>query len=165
MDNGPMKRALAFLCFLIPACGSPPKNSAAPELSEVQDSRLNYRTKMDSDSENAFGLQSVRFDYRSADINDQAKATLLANAQVLKSHPDLQIQLEGHTDARAGIAYNLQLGEKRALAVQKFLVIQGVSKARLSVVSYGKEQPLPGPDNAEQDRKNRRVNFVVTTLE
>jgi outer membrane protein OmpA-like peptidoglycan-associated protein len=159
-----MRPAALLIFALITACGGAP-TASSPEQTEVRDSRLNYQTKMDSDSGNAFGLQSVQFDYRSAVVDDEAKAKLLANVEVLKSHSNLVIQIEGHTDATAGVAYNLALGDQRAAAVQKFLVTHGIFRGRLSTVSYGKEQPLPGTHDSAQDRKNRRVNFVVTTLE
>jgi peptidoglycan-associated lipoprotein len=116
----------------------------------------------DSDSGKAMGLQTVYYGYDSSALDSGAKATLTANAQILKERQNIKVQLEGHTDERGGIQYNIALGERRANSAKAFLVDQGVSADRISIISYGKEKPLdPGHDEAAWS-KNRRANFRIT---
>jgi peptidoglycan-associated lipoprotein len=68
--------------------------------------------------------------------------------------------LEGHTDERGGREYNLALGQKRAEAVLKSLVLLGANESQLEAVSYGKERPaVQGSDEAAWAR-NRRVELI-----
>jgi peptidoglycan-associated lipoprotein len=67
--------------------------------------------------------------------------------------------LEGHTDERGGREYTLALGQKRADAVLKTLVLLGVQDTQLEAVSFGEEKPaVPGNDEAAWAR-NRRVEL------
>lgn len=116
-----------------------------------------------SDQGKAFGLQTVHFTFDSSLLNSEAKSVLAQNADVLKSHSSLKIQIEGHCDKRGGIQYNIALGEKRANSTKKYLEDLGVAGDRLTIISYGKEHPLASGDDEESYAKNRRANFVVTS--
>jgi peptidoglycan-associated lipoprotein len=115
----------------------------------------------DSDSGKAMGLQTVHFTYDASSLDQAGKTTLKANAEILKSHADLKIQIEGHCDQRGGIQYNIALGEKRANAVKKFLVDQGINGDRIATISFGKERPVDSGTTEEAYAKNRRANFVI----
>jgi peptidoglycan-associated lipoprotein len=117
----------------------------------------------DSDSGKAMGLQTVHFGYDAYLLDEEAKSTLKANAQILKDKPSAKIQVEGHCDQRGGIQYNIALGEKRANAVKKFLVDQGIKADRVSTISMGKEKPIDPGSTEDAHAKNRRGNFVVTS--
>jgi peptidoglycan-associated lipoprotein len=117
----------------------------------------------DSDAGNAMGLQTIHFGYDNYTLDSAAKATLKANAQILKDKSSVKIQVEGHCDQRGGIQYNVALGEKRANAVKKFIVDQGIAGDRISVISFGKEKPLDNAETEEAYAKNRRANFVITS--
>ena len=115
-----------------------------------------------SDTHNSYGLTTIHFAFDSNVLDTDEKSILKKDAEILKSNPNLRIQLEGHCDQRGGIQYNLALGEKRANAVKHFLEDMGIGGARLSTISYGKERPLDPSENEEAYSKNRRVNFVIT---
>ena len=117
----------------------------------------------DSDSGKAMGLQTVNFGYDAYLLSDQAKSILKGNTQILKDKPSAKIQIEGHCDQRGGIQYNIALGEKRANAVKKFMVDQGIKADRISTISMGKEKPIDPGMTDEAHAKNRRGNFVVTS--
>lgn len=68
-----------------------------------------------------------------------------------------RVVLEGHTDERGTREYNMALGERRAKAVQRYLVLQGVSPAQLELVSYGKERPVATGHDEQSWAQNRRV--------
>jgi peptidoglycan-associated lipoprotein len=117
----------------------------------------------DSDSGKAMGLQSIRFGFDGYLLDDEAKSILKGNAQILKDKASTKIQVEGHCDQRGGIQYNIALGEKRANAVKKFLIDQGIKADRISTISLGKEKPIDMGSSEEAHAKNRRANFVVTS--
>src|SRR5579885_3147970 len=115
-----------------------------------------------SDAGNAMGLQTVHFAYDSSLLTADAKSTLKANAAILKSNPSVHIQIEGHCDQRGGIQYNIALGEKRANSAKHYLQDLGISDARITTISYGKERLLDPAETEEAYAKNRRANFVIT---
>ncbi len=104
-------------------------------------------------------LKPVYFDYDSEGLGDAALGVLAANAQWLKSHAGVRVQVEGHCDERGTIEYNLALGQRRARSVKDHLVRLGVAADRLDLISYGKERPaVDGHDEAAW-AKNRRAEF------
>jgi len=108
-------------------------------------------------------LVPVFFAFDSQEIDDEMRATLDANAEILRRYPNWVVTIEGHCDERGTAEYNLALGERRALAARAYLVQVGVSGDRLRTVSYGKEFPFdPGHDEAAW-AKNRRAHFVITS--
>ena len=107
-------------------------------------------------------LADIRFEYDSAALTDEARATLEKHALWLQGQRDVQVTVEGHCDERGTVDYNLALGEQRARAARDYLVSLGVAAGRLRAVSYGKERPLdPGSGEAAW-AKNRRGHFAVT---
>ncbi len=108
-------------------------------------------------------LQPVFFAFDSQEIDEEMRATLDTNADVLRRYPNWIVTIEGHCDERGTAEYNLALGERRALAARSYLVQVGVSGDRLRTVSYGKEFPFdPGHDETAW-AKNRRAHFVITS--
>jgi peptidoglycan-associated lipoprotein len=117
----------------------------------------------DSDSNQAMGLQTVRYAYDSHALSNQAKQILRQNTEILKSNPNVRIQVEGHTDERGTIQYNLALGERRANAARRYLIDNGISPDRITTISFGEERPADPRSNEEAWSKNRRSNFVITS--
>ncbi len=115
----------------------------------------------DSDSNKAGALKTVYFDFNSAALSADTKETLNNNVAFLKSNAAVKVQVEGHTDERGGVQFNLALGEKRAKSVREYLIGQGVEGARISTISLGKEKPVSFGHDEESWSKNRRANFVV----
>ena len=102
-----------------------------------------------------FEMQRIFFDFDKSDIRADAAETLKKNAQMLELYPEVNITIEGHCCEIGTAEYNLALGERRAKAAYDYLVMLGVSPARLATVSYGEERPLD-PKVLEQ---NRRCEF------
>jgi peptidoglycan-associated lipoprotein len=82
-----------------------------------------------------------------------------AHAKALGSNRAKRMALEGHTDDRGGREYNLALGQKRAEAVLKTLVLLGVQDSRLEAVSFGEERPAAQGSDEAAWAKNRRVEL------
>lgn len=97
------------------------------------------------------------------------KATLLSSsfpvlddvARVLRDHPNLRVEIAGHTDAVGDDLANQRLSKARAEAVYEYLFRAGVAGFRMVTVGYGESRPVD--DNATEDgrQKNRRVEFVI----
>ena len=102
----------------------------------------------------------VYFDYDSFVVKPEFAATLEANAKYLAANRSRKLALEGHTDERGGREYNLALGQKRAEAVRRTLMLLGVNDAQVEPVSFGEEKPAVNGFTEEAYAKNRRVEFT-----
>lgn len=153
---------LAVLTLSLAGCSSSQKSSGdGSDSGSISDADI-AGDIADSDSGRAMGLQTVNYDYDSSALSAEAKSILNNNANILKDNGSVRIQIEGHTDERGGIQYNIALGERRAKAARSYLISQGVSSGRISVISYGKEKPLDYGHSEDAWYKNRRANFRVT---
>lgn len=101
----------------------------------------------------------VHFDYDSSELTTQDYQTLQAHAQFLVANANSKIALTGHTDERGTREYNMALGERRAKAVQSYLVTNGVNPNQLEAVSYGKEMPINAGHDEAAWKENRRVEL------
>jgi len=72
----------------------------------------------------------------------------------------MQVRLEGHTDERGSREYNIGLGERRAQAVRRALMLAGAQAGQITTVSYGEERPAASGSDEESWRLNRRVEIV-----
>jgi peptidoglycan-associated lipoprotein len=83
-----------------------------------------------------------------------------SNSQNLTSHPNLKLKLEGNTDERGTREYNIGLGERRAQAVRRALMLHGVAEVQITTVSFGAERPAAEGDDESAWAQNRRVELV-----
>ena len=91
----------------------------------------------------------IYFDFDKSEIKPEFADVVLAHARNLTSHPNLKLKLEGNTDERGTREYNIGLGERRAQAVRRALMLQGVAESQLTTVSFGAERPaVEGDDEA-----------------
>jgi len=105
----------------------------------------------------AFGFR-INFRFDSAVIPDDAYEYLDTVGTVLHSEPNVAIVVEGHTDARGADAYNVKLSERRAKAVEDYLVQKHqIAESRIHAVGKGKAEPLT---SNPFDADNRRVQFA-----
>ncbi len=103
-------------------------------------------------------LQAVYFDYDSAVLRDDARATVKKDAEAIRgAASSTVVTLEGHCDERGSEEYNLALGERRAEAVRVYLVDLGIPKSRLRVVSFGEAKPAVMGHDESAWKWNRRV--------
>ncbi|HEU0032709.1 MAG TPA: OmpA family protein [Kofleriaceae bacterium] len=107
-------------------------------------------------------LDMIYFEYDKAIIKPQSYPILDAVAATLQGNPSIQlIEIQGHTDERGNDAYNLDLSDRRAHAVEKYLADKGVDAKRLTAQGYGETQPLDRNHNEAAWAKNRRVAFLI----
>ena len=106
-------------------------------------------------------LKDIGFNFDSAALSDDARATLRANADWLKANATARIQVEGHCDERGAADYNMALGAKRAQTAMDYLATLGVVAARMSTISYGEEIPACKDKSEACWTQNRRARFVI----
>jgi outer membrane protein OmpA-like peptidoglycan-associated protein len=89
------------------------------------------------------------------------KKQLDTKIALLKKYPNLNVICEGHTDNSGTHEANRQVGLRRAEAVKKYLVSQGIASSRIQAVSKAEMEPVAPNDTKENRTKNRRVEFKV----
>jgi len=104
---------------------------------------------------------TVNFGLDQYDIDATAREILDSQVVWLQRYPDVRVTIEGHADERGTREYNLALGDRRANAAKNYLVARGVSPARITTISYGKERPLALGSDEESWARNRRAVTVV----
>jgi len=102
----------------------------------------------------------IYFDFDSSEIKSEGTEVVAAHAKYLASHSSARVRLEGNTDDRGSREYNIGLGERRAQAVRRALLLQGATEAQLQTVSYGAERPAAVGNDEAAWAKNRRVEIV-----
>lgn len=107
------------------------------------------------------GGNTVLFDFDSSAVNLKAQAILKKAANFINSSGAQSVIVEGHCDERGTREYNLALGDRRAVAVKKYLVGLGVNPNKMTTVSYGKERAANAEHNAEAWAQNRRSVLVI----
>ena len=116
---------------------------------------------MSAEEEFKANVSDIFYDYDTADLSAEAKATLTKDASYLTSHADVKIVIGGYCDERGSNEYNLALGQNRAESAKNALVQSGISAARVRVVSYGKEKPFCSESTEECWQQNRRAGFTL----
>ena len=157
--------SILLVSFFAVGCASkkPANTSDAAAMDfDANNSGLSLELNGDSDSSTAGGLVTVYFAFNSAQLSSETIGQLQTNVEFLKNNATVDVQIEGHADERGGIQYNLALGEKRTKSVRDYLVANGISSNRISVISYGKERPVAQGNDEASWSKNRRANFVIT---
>jgi peptidoglycan-associated lipoprotein len=104
--------------------------------------------------------RSVFFAFDSYVVDDQYRPIVEAHARYLVGHSDARMMLQGHADERGTHEYNIALGQKRADAVKRMMVLLGAKESQIETVSFGKENPRNlGHDEAAW-AENRRTDIV-----
>ncbi|WP_188056135.1 MULTISPECIES: peptidoglycan-associated lipoprotein Pal [unclassified Sphingosinithalassobacter] len=104
---------------------------------------------------------TVYFALDQHDIDAEARAILDSQARWLAQYPNRRITIEGHADERGTREYNLALGDRRANSAKNYLAARGVSPARITTISYGKERPVALGSNESAWAQNRRAVTIV----
>lgn len=104
-------------------------------------------------------LDGVNFLSNSDELTEESRAILDRVAESLSQHTDLAIEIAGHTDSLGDTAYNRDLSQRRANAVQQYLIARGVQVRALIATGYGAERPVADNSSAEGRAMNRRVEL------
>jgi peptidoglycan-associated lipoprotein len=107
----------------------------------------------------ALDKRVIFFDFDSSEIRGDGPDIVAAHAKYLAGKP-IRIRLEGHTDERGSREYNIGLGERRAQAVRRALMLQGAGDQQIATVSYGEERPVATGTEEAAWTQNRRVEII-----
>jgi peptidoglycan-associated lipoprotein len=102
----------------------------------------------------------VQFDYDAFVVKDEYRTVVEAHAKFVQANRNAKVVLHGHTDERGTREYNIALGQRRADAVRKMMVLLGAAEGQIETVSFGKEKPRNPASNEAAWAENRRVEIV-----
>jgi outer membrane protein OmpA-like peptidoglycan-associated protein len=107
-------------------------------------------------------LDKIFFEFNSDVIKRQSFPILDAIVATMQGNPDIRlVEIQGHTDERGSDAYNLDLSDRRAASVRRYLTEHGVEAGRLQSQGYGESQPIDPKHSEAAWAKNRRVEFLI----
>ena len=111
------------------------------------------------DNKAVFASATVYFEFDKSNLTSKSIQILKSVVSALNENKSIQVTLAGHADERGTREYNLALGQRRAETVSDYFILNGISKNRISVKSYGEERPLAFGQDDESYSKNRRVEI------
>ncbi len=99
----------------------------------------------------------VFFDFNMSNLKPDARGTLDRQAAWMAKYASVMVQVAGNCDDRGTEEYNLALGSRRANAAANYLEAKGVSRSRITTISYGKDRPTAMGDNEQAWAQNRNA--------
>jgi outer membrane protein OmpA-like peptidoglycan-associated protein/Mg-chelatase subunit ChlD len=106
-------------------------------------------------------LLDIHFDTNKSNLKsdqmDRVKKLLL----LMRSRPEMKIELQGHTDSRGDDELNQKLSQARADAVRIYLIDQGIDPGRILSKGYGETMPIADNETEEGRAANRRTQFKI----
>ena len=112
-------------------------------------------------------FEDIHFDFDKSTLKPEAQMILKRNIQLLKDNPNAKVRIAGYTSASGTDAYNQALSERRAAAVQQYLIDEGViTPSRLTTIGYGETDPAmyeaaPKELYSKAAKANMRVLFEI----
>ncbi|MDR1710101.1 MAG: peptidoglycan-associated lipoprotein Pal [Candidatus Accumulibacter sp.] len=170
-----MKRLIlsSLIALVLAACASTPddEQAAAPvesrtggKVAAVSANGASARRLPSelTDAKSILSKRSVYFDYDKFDIKPEYRDLVAAHAKFLTNNRQFRMLIQGNTDDRGSREYNLALGQKRADAVKKQLVLLGAREDQVESVSLGEEKPKNLGQNEEAWAENRRADMLYS---
>jgi peptidoglycan-associated lipoprotein len=114
---------------------------------------------------NLLSKRSIYFDLDAYVIRDEFHPMIQAHAALLREHSKLHVRVEGNCDERGSREYNLALGQRRAEAVKRTLVLLGVPSEQMEAISLGSEKPKVQSSDEAAWAENRRSDMIYTFIE
>ncbi|MDG6777581.1 peptidoglycan-associated lipoprotein Pal [Thiomicrorhabdus sp. zzn3] len=162
--------AVALVGFTMVGCSSTPtseeKEPASQEVvdksvatTEVAEQSAVSSTDL-SEMQAKLASMVVRFDFDRSEIKPEFFEVIKAHAEYLNANSDAKVTVSGHCDERGTREYNLALGERRANSVKTALIAEGVSADRITVISFGEDNPVAEGHNEAAWSQNRRAEFA-----
>lgn len=110
-------------------------------------------------------LDGVTFAFAKSTLLPEAKKTLDQAVEILKRHPELTVEVAGHTDSRGAADFNQKLSETRAKAVYDYLIEKGIAATQLEgPIGYGESKPVASNDTDAGREENRRTELNIKAV-
>lgn len=103
----------------------------------------------------------VFFDFDKSTITDEAASIIKAAAKAFNDHKAVKIEATGHTDRAGTASYNLELSEKRAEAVRKALMAEGIKSSNIQLSHKGENSLMVNTDDSVAEAQNRRTEIKL----
>jgi len=108
-----------------------------------------------------WALIGVNFEFDKSSLTKESFPILYNAAEILLTHPEVNVEIQGYTDNVGSETYNQKLSEMRAVTVKNFLISKGVAVSRLTTVGFGESRPVVDNNTASNRALNRRIEFRV----
>ncbi len=115
-----------------------------------------------TDPKSVLSRRSVYFNFDEFTVRDEFRSVLQAHATWLSSHRDARMLIQGNTDERGSREYNIALGQRRAEAMKRMLVLMGAGESQIDAVSLGKEKPRREGHEEADWAENRRGDILYS---
>ena len=112
------------------------------------------------DPKSILSKRSVYFDLDSFTIKEEYRPLVEAHAKFLRENPTAKVLIQGNTDERGSREYNLALGQKRADAMKRMIMLLGAREEQVESVSLGEEKPKAQDGTEEAYAENRRDDIL-----
>ncbi len=163
----------ALLSALILGCGTTPLPEDGADIAPVETRSSDVVAPVTADDLDASGLprvltdpqsklsqRSIYFDLDRFEIKGEYQSLVAAHAKYLVDNRGFKVLIQGNTDERGSREYNLSLGQKRADAVKRSLVLLGAREDQVESVSLGEEKPRNPGAGEEAWAENRRADIL-----
>ena len=107
-----------------------------------------------------FVTHGIHFDVNKATLKPESMGVISDMVKFMQAHPDLKLEIDGHTDNDGDDASNMKLSQARAESVKTAMAAAGIDAARLTTKGFGESKPIGTNDTPEGKGMNRRVEFV-----
>jgi peptidoglycan-associated lipoprotein len=144
----------------VPEAGAGSEEGASTSTRPLGSDAENSARGLGAEGTGVLARKVIYFDFDKSEIKAEYADIVTAAAHNLTTNPKLKLKLEGNTDNRGTREYNIGLGERRAQAVRRALMLQGVAESQVTTVSFGAERPAAEGDDEAAWSKNRRVEVV-----
>ena len=159
-----------YRILTVPHCGLKPQNLEVTGIGDKKNpiifkdfkiaggAGMNMLDKLLTDGR--FVTHGIRFDVNSAKIKPESMGVINDIVMLLKAHPDLKVEIDGHTDSDGTDAANLILSQQRADAVKETIIKAGIDGSRLNTKGFGESKPISDNKTPEGKANNRRVELI-----
>jgi OmpA-OmpF porin, OOP family len=111
-----------------------------------------------------FVFDHLNFESSTTQLTPESNVTVADLVKIMDCYPNMNIELDGHTDNTGNPQSNQQLSQDRANAVKSLLVQGGIDPARITTAGFGQDRPVASNDTEDGRAKNRRTELVVTKM-
>jgi OmpA-OmpF porin, OOP family len=111
-----------------------------------------------------FVFDHLNFESSTTQLTPESSVTVADLVKIMDCYPNMNIELDGHTDNTGNPQSNQQLSQDRANAVKGLLVQGGIDPGRITTAGFGQDRPVASNDNEDGRAKNRRTELVVTKM-